>query len=270
MGIPFRVNAAIYLAAIRRRSGDFIGAFCRHSRRCHRINDLFQYRPGYHARCYALKLPQMFSIQRILGRDQKFYDLLEASAQQADASVHHLIALLEKLEQKASPQSLEEFVQSRRKDKQITQELTEQLCKTFITPLEREDIQALSAALYKIPKTVEKIGERVLICPQDLQGRSFRKQVELLDQAAETVLAMVKQLRKGTDAATAREMNAKLQSIEGEADKLELDLLRDLYQGDYETKQIIFLRDLFELMEKVVDRCRDAGNIVLEVALKYS
>src|SRR5438034_11580014 len=212
----------------------------------------------------------MLSIQKIFGQDQKFFDLLEASAQEADASVHHLIDLLEKLEQKAAPESLEAFVRSRRKDKQITQELTEQLCKTFITPLEREDIQALAAALYKIPKTVEKIGERVLICPQDLQGRSFRKQVELLDQAAETVLAMVKQLRKGTDAATAREMNAKLQSIEGEADKLELDLLRDLYQGDYEKKKIIFLRDLFELMEKVVDRCRDAGNIVLEVALKYS
>ncbi len=79
-----------------------------------------------------------------------------------------MIALLERLEQKESPQSLEEFVRSRRKDKEITQELTEQLCKTFITPLERKDIQALSAALYKIPKTVEKIGERVLICPQDL------------------------------------------------------------------------------------------------------
>ena len=73
----------------------------------------------------------MLSIQKLLGRDQKFYDLLEASAQQADASVHHLIALLERLEQKESPQSLEEFVRSRRKDKQITQELTEQLCKTF-------------------------------------------------------------------------------------------------------------------------------------------
>ena len=212
----------------------------------------------------------MLSIQKILGHDQKFFDLLEASAQEADASVHHLIALLERLEKKDSPQSLEEFVRSRRKDKQITQELTEQLCKTFVTPLEREDIQALATALYKIPKTVEKIGERVLICPQDLHGRSFRRQAELLEQAAETVLAMVRQLRKGTDAATAREMNAKLQSIEGDADKLELDLLRDLYQGDYKTKQIIFLRDLFELMEKVVDRCRDAGNIVLEVALKYS
>src|SRR5213079_44205 len=169
----------------------------------------------------------MFSIQRLIGRDGKFYDLLEASAQQADSSVHHLVALLEKLQQNETPEHLEEFAHSRREDKRITQELTEALSKTFVTPLEREDIQELAAALYKIPKTVEKIGERILISPQDLHGRSFRKQVELLDQAAETVLAMVKQLRKGPNIATTREMNARLQTIEGDADKLELELLHE-------------------------------------------
>ena len=157
----------------------------------------------------------MFSIQRFLGRDHKFYNLLEASAEQADASVHHLVALLGKVEHYDSPESLEQFVHSRRKDKQITQELTEQLCKTFVTPLEREDIQALAAALYKIPKTVEKIGERVLICPSDMHGVSFRKHLDLLDQAAECVLAMVKDLRKGIDAPRAREKNNRLQTIEG-------------------------------------------------------
>src|SRR5450432_585394 len=178
----------------------------------------------------------MFSIRRFLGHDEKFFDLLEASAEQADSSVHHLVALLAKLERHESPESLEDFVHSRRKDKEITQELTEQLSKTFITPLEREDIQGLAAALYKIPKTVEKIGERVLICPEDMHGLSFKKQVELLDQAAETVLAMVKGLRTGMDIGTAREMNNKLQTIEGDADKLELELLHDLYHGDYEAK----------------------------------
>ena len=212
----------------------------------------------------------MFSIRRLLGHDEKFFDLLEASAQQADNSVHHLVALLGKLEHHDSPAGLDEFVHSRRKDKEITQELTEQLCKTFITPLEREDIQALAAALYKIPKTVEKIGERIVIFPGELHGRSFKKHLELLDQAAETVLAMVKELRKGTDVATAREKNERLQTIEGDADKLELELLRDLFHGEYEPKQIIFLRDLYELLEKVIDRCRDAGNIILQVVLKYS
>jgi uncharacterized protein len=212
----------------------------------------------------------MLSIAKFLGHDQKFFDLLEASAQQADQSVHHLVALLTRLERHDSPQSLDEFVHSRRRDKEITQQLTEQLCKTFITPLEREDIQALAASLYKIPKTVEKIGERILICPRDLKGRNFQKHLALLDQAAEAVLAMVKELRKGIDAVSAREMNSRLQTIEGQADQLELDLLRDLYHGDYEPKQIIFLRDLFELLEKVIDRCRDAGNIILQVVLKYS
>jgi uncharacterized protein len=212
----------------------------------------------------------MISIRRFLGHDEKFYDLLEASAQQADSSVHHLVDLLNKLEQGDSPQDLAKFVESRREDKRITQELTEQLSKTFVTPLEREDIQALASALYKIPKTVEKIGERILICPQDLHGHSFRRQVELLDQAAETVLAMVKQLRKGTDLQTAREMNARLQTIEGDADKLEIELLRDLYHGDYSAKHIIFLRDLYDLLEKVIDRCRDAGNVILQIVLKYA
>jgi len=212
----------------------------------------------------------MFSIGKLLGHDEKFFDLLEASAKQADSSVHHLVDLLGRLQDNESPQDLAKFAESRREDKRITQELTEQLSKTFITPLEREDIQELAAALYKIPKTVEKIGERILISPQDLHGWSFRKQVELLDQAAEAVLAMVKQLRKGMNIQTAREMNDKLQTIEGEADDLELELLRDLYQGDYSPKHIIFLRDLYELLEKVIDRCRDAGNIVLQVVLKYA
>jgi uncharacterized protein Yka (UPF0111/DUF47 family) len=212
----------------------------------------------------------MISIGRLLGHDEKFYDLLEASAQQADSSVHHLVDLLARIDQSDSVSDLAAFAESRREDKRITQQLTEELSKTFITPLEREDIQALAAALYKIPKTVEKIGERMLISPQDLPKVSFRKQVELLDQAAEAVLTMVKQLRKGTDIRTAREMNAKLQIIEGEADDLELELLRDLYQGNYDAKHVIFLRDLYELLEKVIDRCRDAGNVVLQTVLKYS
>jgi uncharacterized protein Yka (UPF0111/DUF47 family) len=212
----------------------------------------------------------MFSIQKLLGRDEKFYDLLEASAQQADTSVHQLIELLQKLEQHDTPENLEQFAHSRREDKRITQELTEQLSKTFVTPFEREDIQELASALYKIPKTVEKIGERILICPEDLAGQSFGKQVELLDQAAEMVLAMVKQLRPGIDARTAREMNAKLQGIEGDADKLELERLRDLFKGNHAAKQIIFLHDLYGLLEKVIDRCRDAGNIIVQVALKYA
>src|SRR5205814_10119455 len=117
----------------------------------------------------------MISIGRFLGHDAKFYDLLEASAKQADTSVHHLVDLLAKIDSKSPAPNLVAFAESRREDKRITQELTEELTKTFITPLEREDIQALAASLYKIPKTVEKIGERMVICPQDLPRSEERR-----------------------------------------------------------------------------------------------
>ena len=90
---------------------------------------------------------------------------------------------------------LDEFVLTRRKEKRITEQITEELCTTFVTPLEREDIEALSHALYRIPKTVEKFGERLLISRHHLQGVDFTKQGELLNQASETVVQMVKSLR---------------------------------------------------------------------------
>lgn len=96
------------------------------------------------------------AIRRLLGYDDKFFNLLEASADEAKASVQLLLTLIKAPE---GTTSMGDFIQSRRKDKRITEEITEELCKTFVTPLEREDIESLSLALYKIPKTAEKFRE---------------------------------------------------------------------------------------------------------------
>ena len=109
----------------------------------------------------------MFSLQRLLGKEDKFFDLLEASAQEGCASVQALKKLVTNPNQ---ANALDDFALSRRKDKAITAEISEALCTTFVTALEREDIEALSIALYKIPKTIEKIGERIEIAPQHLKG----------------------------------------------------------------------------------------------------
>jgi uncharacterized protein Yka (UPF0111/DUF47 family) len=65
-------------------------------------------------------------------------------------------------------------------------------------------------------------------------------------------------------------MNDRLQYVEGEADKLMNELLRDLYSGQFDALRAIVLRDLYELMEKVIDRCRDVGNVVMHIVLKNS
>ena len=208
----------------------------------------------------------MFSIQKLFGKEDKFFDLLEASAEEARASVQALVKLTEARQEG----SLEPFVESRRKDKKITEQISEELVRTFVTMLEREDIEALSNALYKVPKTVEKFAEHYILVEKRVRDVDFSRQIHHLELATDTVLAMVKKLRRVADLEEVKELNAKLQSIEGEADKLMLELLRDLFSGKHDTLVVVVLKDLYELLEKVVDRCRDAGNVVSHIVLKNS
>jgi len=212
----------------------------------------------------------MFSLRKLFGKEEKFFDLLEASAEEAKTSAVLLTRLLQARAAAAQPINSDEFVQSRRKDKRITQQITEELCRTFVTPLEREDIEALAFALYRIPKMVEKIVERLAIYPGPVPQAGLVRQAELLQMAADTVAFMVGELRKGSKIGRISEANEKLQFAEGEADKLMLELEKELYQGPYEAKAMIFLLQLLEMVEKSVDRCRDAGNVVFQIVLKYS
>ena len=91
-----------------------------------------------------------------------------------------------------------------------------------------------------------------------------------MEEATDVLLLMVKQLRDMKHLEKMHEINAKLQYLEGEADKLMHGLLKELYGGRYEPLRAMVIRDLYELMEKVIDRCRDAGNVVMHIVLKNS
>ena len=209
----------------------------------------------------------MFSLQKLLGKEDKFFTLLEASAQEARTSVQALVKLSKSLDQ---PVVMDEFVHSRRKDKQITREISRAVYETFITALEREDIEDLSNALYKIPKTVEKFTERIILAPQYVQGIDFSTQVSLLERATDIVLDMVKTLRNGMNLEQVKDLNEKLQYLEGEADKHMMSLYKALFSGSHDAVQVIVLKDLYEILEKIIDRCRDAGNVIAHIVLKNS
>src|ERR1051325_320242 len=209
----------------------------------------------------------MFSLQKLLGKDDKFFRLMEGSAEEARTSIRSLSEMLKASDDK---RSLDALAEARRNEKRITRELSEHLSRTFVTPLEREDIQALAEALYKIPKTIEKFSERYLFAGEHVQNMSLAKQIPMLEKAGDTVVALVSELRKGVNLERVKGQNDQLQKIEGDADDLMLEVLRDLYNGDHSAMRVIVLKDLYELLEKVFDRCRDVGNIVFHIVLKHS
>jgi len=209
----------------------------------------------------------MVPLQKLLGKEDRFFDLFEASAEQARSSVGAFRAFL------AAPEggrTLDEFAISRRKDKAITGQINETLCTSFVSSMEAADIEALSSRIYKIPKTVEKIAERILLAPQHLEGVDLSLQVGMLEKATDTLLQMVRELRKGMTKARVHELNEQLQSVEGEADKAVTENLRGLYNARENPGRVTFQKDIFELLEKVTDRCRDAGNVISQMVLKSS
>lgn len=209
----------------------------------------------------------MFSLQKLLGKEDKFFDLLEASAEEGRASVQALIKLVKSA---AEARTLEDFVVSRRKEKRIANQISEMVATTFVTALEREDIEALSFALYRIPKTVEKVGERITIAPQFLNGVDLSRQLAMMEKSTDTLLLMIKELRRGVNPQQIFTHNEHLQAIESEADELVLELLRDLYSGKHDPLKAVFLKELYDLLEKVTDRCRDSGNVINHIVLKNS
>jgi uncharacterized protein Yka (UPF0111/DUF47 family) len=203
----------------------------------------------------------------MLGKEDRFFDLLEASAAEARNSIQALKSFLRNTKG-AGP--LDQFIQTRRRDKVITNQISDALCSTFVTGLDREDIEELSNALYKIPKTVEKIAERIQLAPELVTGVDFSKPIEMLENAAAHLVAMIQELRKGVRLEQAKALNEKLQHIEGEMDKLLMDQLRWLYSAKLPPVAVVFTKDLFEMLERVSDRCRDAGNVVTHIVLKNS
>lgn len=209
----------------------------------------------------------MFSLQKLLGKEDMFFGLLEASAEEARSSVQALVKLSKDLDK---PAPLADFSYSRHKEKEITQKISAAVYTTFITAIEREDIEDLSNALYKIPKTVQKFTERALLAPQHVRGIDFSKQINLLEGATSIVLELVKALRDGMNLERVKELNDKLQFLEGEADRHMLTLYKELFCVPHDPVQVIVLKDLYELLEKIIDRCRDAGNVISHIVLKNS
>jgi len=209
----------------------------------------------------------MFSIQQFFSKGDRFQELLEAAAQESHESVRLVIELMKS---PRNTQNLDDLILARRKEKKISEQISNELVKTFITGLEREDIEALARGLFRIPKTAEKLAERLVMAGPHLDGIDFSKQADLMTKATCAIHEMVKQLRDMEDMEKMKNFNDRLQLVEVEADKYMNECLRDLYGGKYDAIRAIVVRDVYELMEKVVDRCHDAGNVVMQIVLKNS
>jgi uncharacterized protein Yka (UPF0111/DUF47 family) len=209
----------------------------------------------------------VISLAKLFGKSDRFFELLATSAKSAHESIEALARLLD---ESNAPVSLAELSVARRQEKKNAEIISEELVKVFVTALDREDIEALSRALYRIPKTVEKFGERFEIVTHLVSAKDFAPQMKIAQDAALVVVRMVDMLAKNPKLEDIKAENDLMQELEGRADQLVVLNLKEIYSGSLDPITAMAKRDLFDLLEKVVDRCRDACNVVSQIVLKNS
>lgn len=211
----------------------------------------------------------MLNISRLLPSEEKFFTLLQELTEQAGMSATLLKSYINAADDGAREKASKAIHASRSVAKRAAADITRELCLTFVTPFDREDIQDLSSTLYKIPKTIEKVIEFIELHPLPSISETM-KQTDLILQEAEVMHALIKALVTGAKLKIVMEKADLLDKLEDEGDKMLRILLSDLVKNTSDARELILKKDIYDMLEKVIDRYRDGAAIALKIVLKHN
>ena len=209
----------------------------------------------------------MISIQRLLGRPREFFGLLDQSAALGRQSVTEIGRMLT---HGGTAPDLSGLRAARRQGKEVMNRLEELLTRVFVTPIEREDLEALGQALYRLPKTAEKFAERYEIVHDKVRSADFTMLTGMLERAAAIVQEMTAQVGAGGALAGIKSLEARVAQIELEAGHVVLAATRRLYADPAPPLEAIICKELYDILGECIDCCRAIGSTAALVILKNS
>jgi hypothetical protein len=206
----------------------------------------------------------------LLPQDTKFFALLGQTSELSNKSIHLLKDLTVEEDRETAFKLAREIEMAKHKSKELTYEITELLCKALVTPFDHEDIHRLSRGLYKILKVCEKTQERLIAFQLRPFQNDFFKLTSNMVEVSDVVHSLMKSLKTLKDSKSIHDKCALIHNIEANTDKLLNQLTIDLYQYENDFKKILIRKEVYNLMESIVDRHRDVANVILEIVLKHS
>jgi uncharacterized protein Yka (UPF0111/DUF47 family) len=206
----------------------------------------------------------------LIPRDGKFLGLLNQLCELSNNSVHLLRDLTLEEEPEKAFKLARDIEMTKHRAKEINVEITEMLCRTLMTPFDHEDIHRLSRGLYKIIKVCKKTEERIIAFQLRSFQNDFFKLTQNMVEASVILFDIVKSLNKIKNTKPINEKCGLIHNIESNTDVILNQLTIDLYNQENDFKKVLVRREVYNLMENIVDRHRDVSNIIIEIVLKHS
>lgn len=202
---------------------------------------------------------------RLIPKEEKFFEDFVEMAEQ----IHRGANLLEQMLAPEQPlwDKADEIKEVEHKCDFLTHEVIQRLHKTFVTPLDREDIHTLARSLDDVIDAIDDSAGVIRLYQISVVRPDARDLSRIIKASTEQVVSAMKALgKKQGISACAVEINR----LENEADRAHQVALRRLFEEERDAIQIIKWKEVLDYLEAATDRCEDVANVLEGVVVKHA
>ena len=204
---------------------------------------------------------------RLLPKEGRFFDLFNAHAAQVVRAAHELKALTEHYEDREQHMRL--IDDAEHAADRITAETIRLLHKTFITPLDRDHIHQLVNAMDDICDLIQDTTETLTLYDISHITPEAARLADIAVKCAERVQEVVALLAKQDDNIEALTKTCEeIDRLESDADRVLRSAMSRLFREEQDVRELIKLKEIYELLEAITDRCLDVANLAEGISLE--
>jgi uncharacterized protein len=203
---------------------------------------------------------------RLLPREEEFFDLFVEVAKRNHEAAGRLRELFETPPERRTP-IVEAIKRLEHECDQVTHEVVNRLDRTFITPLDREDIHQLASDLDDVIDTIDGTARRAQIFHLGTAPQGVRQLAEVIGRMTNTLGEAVGRLKKGDDVI---KYCVEAKRLEEEGDVIYHEALGLLFEKETNAIELVKWKEIYDNLERTLDEAEDVANVVESIALKHA
>lgn len=206
---------------------------------------------------------------RVMPREGKFFELFDQHADQIAIGSVQLVGLMSEYNDLGARQKhIDAIDETEKAADRYTHETVALLHKTFITPFDRESIHQLITQMDDILDLIQDVAESAMLYDLQRVTPEAQQLADLDQMCCERVQAVVALLPSMENASAILKVCAEIDRLESDADRVMRAAMSKLFRDEADVRQLIKLKEIYELLESVSDKCKDVGNIIEGVVLE--
>jgi predicted phosphate transport protein (TIGR00153 family) len=203
---------------------------------------------------------------RLLPREEEFFDLFTEVATRNKEAAEYLRKLFEAPPDRRTPH-IEALKRLEHEADQVTHEVVNRLDRTFITPLDREDIHQLASDLDDVMDAMDGTARRTQIFRLGVAPQGVLRLVEVLGRMMGVLFEAVSRLKKGTDV---MKYAVEAKQLEEEGDSIYHEALGQLFDKEHDAIELIKWKEIYDNLEDTLDQAEDVANVVESITIKHA